>query len=318
MEVVAERGVSARRLILSGDALARKQRRHFILLVLIPHVFAMAALASLFWWPFAAPEAAALGLMWIVTGIGISTGYHRLFTHASFRTGPRVEMALAIAGSMAGQGAVTSWVSIHRHHHQLSDDVGDPHSPNLIVGGPLAKLRGWLHAHLTWMSQHEFPNPVHYARDILRKRHLSGISRHYYRWVAIGILIPAIAVALWEQSFTGLARGALWGGAVRLVILSNTIWAINSFLHLSGSRVFPTRDNSRNAPLLGLLSFGESFHNNHHAFPRSAALGLGAPYLDPGYWMIALLRRMGLADTVWTPTPQMVRDRLTVGGGAET
>jgi stearoyl-CoA desaturase (Delta-9 desaturase) len=302
-------GVPMRRPTVSSPYIHRKQLEHFLLLDVVPHAFALAALVWLFFRPVGWPELSALVIMWVVTGLGISAGYHRLFTHTAYRATPRAETGLAIAGSMAGQGAVVSWVAIHRRHHQCSDEAGDPHSPNLHGRRPLDVVRGLAHSHFLWMRRHEYPNPIHYAKDVLRNPRIIRVDKHYYAWVGLGVVLPALYVGAIEHSYLGLISGALWGGAVRLVVVGNIIWAINSFLHTVGERAYQTSDDSRNAALLGLLSFGEAFHNNHHAFPRSASFGLRRAHLDPGYWLIAGLARMGAAENVWVPSPKQIDER---------
>jgi len=302
-------GTPLRRPTVSSPYIHRKQLEHFVLLDLVPHVFALAALVWMFFRPVGWPELSALVIMWAVTGLGISAGYHRLFTHTSYRAAPPTETALAVAGSMAGQGAVVSWVAIHRRHHQCSDEPGDPHSPNLHGRRLTEVVRGLAHSHFLWMRKHEYPNPVHYAKDVLRNRRVIWVDKHYYSWVLLGIVLPALYVGAIEHSYLGLLSGALWGGAVRLVVVGNIIWAINSFLHTMGERSYHTSDDSRNAALLGLLSFGEAFHNNHHAFPRSASFGLRRAYLDPGYWLIAALARAGAAENVWVPSRKQIVER---------
>ncbi len=293
----------------SSPYIRKHQRRHFLLLDLLPHAGAVFAIAGLWLIPFGWPEILSFLIMWAITGIGITVGYHRLFTHLAFKAKPKLEVCLAIAGSMAGQGGVISWACLHRRHHQLSDQEGDPHSPNLHGTQFWEQARGLLHSHLLWMRGHEYPNPGHYVRDLLKSKRIIFVNKHYYYWVLLGLLLPALFVGIIRQDFTGLLTGLLWGGAVRLLILGHTIWAINSFLHVFGSRPNQTTDNSRNAPMLGLLTFGEAFHNNHHAHPRSALFGLGLPALDPGYWVIWLARKLGWAESVYVPDNDLISKR---------
>jgi stearoyl-CoA desaturase (delta-9 desaturase) len=247
--------------------------------------------------------------MWAITGLGLSIGYHRLFTHAAFRASRGLEMALAIAGSMAAQSAPIAWVAIHRRHHQFSDRVGDPHSPHLSGPGWGGRLRGLLHAHFTWMARHDFPSPGHYARNLLSNRHLMWVNKRYLIWVFLGLAAPAVFVALVRQEWIGLLTGALWGGAVRMVFTAHVNWMINSITHSFGHRPFQTPDASRNVAAMSWLTFGESFHNNHHAFPRAADVSLGKPWLDPGYLVICLLRRAGLANEICTTSAAMIEAR---------
>ena len=297
---------------ITSPYIRKQQLKHFLLLDILPHIFSLFAVISLWVLPFGWPEISVLIIMWLVTGLGITVGYHRLFTHKSFQAQKNFEIGLAIAGGMAGQGGVISWACLHRRHHQLSDREGDPHSPNLHGGSIKNKFNGLLHSHFLWMRKHEYPNPGYYVRDLLQSKHIVRVNRYYYIWVLLGIVIPALVVGLIRQNVMGLVTGALWGGSVRLIILGHTIWGINSFLHVVGKKTHQTSDNSRNAPLFGLFTFGESFHNAHHAHPRSALFGLGAPSLDPGYWLIWASAKLGLARNVHVPDDDSITKRLSI------
>lgn len=297
-------------LAVDDPALHRLQHRHFLLYDILPVPAALLAFALAIYEPIGAPELTAMLVMWVLTGLGMSVGYHRLFCHKSFEAAPVVRAALAVCGAMAGQGGVVSWVAMHRRHHERSDATGDMHSPNLHGPGRLNALRGLLHAHLLWMYAHPYPNAVHYAPDLLRDRRISFISRHYQAWVIAGLLLPALACAAWRGSWYGLISGFLWGGMVRMLVLEHAIWALNSLCHRFGSRRYVTRDNSRNLAWLAPLIFGESWHHNHHAFPQSAWFGLAWHRIDPGYWFILLLRALGLARDVRVPTPEQLQARL--------
>lgn len=240
-------GPAPRRKTVSNPYIHRLQRRHFLLFDVLPFFGAVAAVAFLAVHPAGATEFALLGSMWLLTGLGVTVGYHRLFAHRTFRAAPSVAVVLAVLGSMAGQGSVTSWVALHRRHHECSDREGDPHSPNLAGGGLTGRLRGLAHAHILWMRRHEYPNIIHYAPDVIRRRALVRVARLYYYWVALGLLLPAFVGGLVHQSWTGAVSGLLWGGMVRMFALEHIIWAINSFLHVFGSRAYRSRENSRNS-----------------------------------------------------------------------
>lgn len=301
---------------ISNPYLHRLQRRHFLLFDVAPIVGTAAAVAFLWVRPFGWLEAVLLVGMWLVTGFGITVGYHRLFTHRTFRTGPRVAAALAIAGSMAGQGGVVSWVAIHRRHHECGDREGDPHSPNLSGDGLRGALRGLVHSHFLWMRRHEYPNIAHYAPDLIRDRSLVRVARRYYLWVVLGLALPTLVGGLVTLSWTGAVSGLLWGGLVRMFVLENIIWAINSFLHMVGTRAYASRENSRNGGVFALLTFGESWHNNHHAFPESPSFGLDWYRLDPGFWLIRALAACGLAADLKVPAPERRAARRLPADGA--
>lgn len=294
---------------ISNAYIHRLQRRHFLLFDILPIAGIPLALAFLLVHPFGVTELALFLGMWLVTGLGVTVGYHRLFTHRTFKAAPSVSAALAVLGSMAGQGGVVSWVALHRRHHECSDREGDPHSPNLSGGGFKGRLRGLLHSHFLWMRRHEYPNIVHYAPDLLKDRSLVRVARLYYYWVALGILLPALIGGVVYQSWTGAVSGLLWGGLVRMFILEHIVWAINSFLHMFGTRPYVSRENSRNGGVFGLVTLGESWHNNHHAFPESPSFGLNWYHLDPGYWLIELLALLGLASDLKVPTKERMESK---------
>lgn len=291
-----------RKKTISTPYIHRLQRRHFLLFDVAPIAGTVAALAFLFVRPFGVVEFALLFGMWLATGLGITVGYHRLFTHRTFRTTSAVAAVLAVLGSMAGQGPVVSWVALHRRHHEYSDRAGDPHSPNLSGDGVRGALRGLAHSHFLWMRRHEYPNVVHYAPDLIKDRSLMRVARLYYWWVGLGLLIPTVLGGLLTLSWTGAVSGLLWGGFVRIFLLEHIVWAINSVLHMVGTRPYRSRENSRNGGVFALITLGESWHNNHHAFPESPSFGLHWYRLDPGYWLIWTLETFGLAWDLKIPS----------------
>ena len=255
-----------------------------------------------------------LAVTYALTGLGITVGYHRLLTHRSFKTTRLVRALLAVLGSMAVEGPVLEWVATHRKHHRFSDNTGDPHSPHVDhAPGWRGALHGLWHAHVGWMLRgQDRPNPARYAKDLLADRDLRLISRTFPLWVAVGLAVPfGLGMAL-TGSVAGGVTGLLWGGAVRIFLLHHATFSINSLCHSFGRRPFSTRDQSRNLAWLAPLSFGEAWHNNHHAFPTSARHGLARWQLDPGGWLIAALERAHLAwDVTWiSPERQQAkRDR---------
>ncbi|MGW6727112.1 acyl-CoA desaturase [Nocardia sp. NPDC055029] len=291
-----------RKKTISNPYIHRLQRRHFLLFDVAPIAGTVAALGFLFVRPFGVVEFALLFGMWLATGLGITVGYHRLFTHRTFHTTTAVAAVLAVLGSMAGQGPVVSWVALHRRHHEYSDRAGDPHSPNLSGDGVRGVLRGLAHSHFLWMRHHEYPNVVHYAPDLIKDRSLIRVTRLYYWWVGLGLLIPTVLGGLLTLSWTGAVSGLLWGGFVRIFLLEHIVWAINSFLHRVGTRPYRSRENSRNGGVFALITLGESWHNNHHAFPESPSFGLHWYRLDPGYWLIWTLETFGLAWDLKIPS----------------
>ena len=250
-----------------------------------------------------------LGITYALTGLGITVGFHRLLTHRSFKTNRAVRAVLAVLGSMAVEGPVIEWVSTHRKHHSYSDLPGDPHSPHLDdLPGWRGALRGLGHAHVGWIFRgKDMANPARYARDLVADRDLRFISRTFPLWVAVGLAVPFGLGAALTGSWVGGLTGLLWGGAVRIFLLHHVTFSINSLCHYFGRRPFSTGDESRNLAWLAPLSFGEAWHNNHHAFPTSARHGLRRWQLDPGAWLISALERSHLAWDVVRIAPERQR-----------
>ncbi len=250
-------------------------------------------------------------LMYVLTGLGVTVGFHRMLTHRSFQTSSAVRGALAILGSAAIEGPVISWVADHRKHHAYADIEGDPHSPHVGHGhGWSGALRGLLHAHMGWLFLHTHRGrKTRYARDLLEDPVITWVNNTFLVW-AIGGLVMAFGLG-WlfggrlRDGFTGL----LWGGAVRMLVLHHVTYSINSLCHFFGRQRFRTGDQSRNLAWLAPLSLGEAWHNNHHAFPTSAGHGLRRGELDPSALFIRALERLGLVwDVVWvSPEKQAIK-----------
>jgi stearoyl-CoA desaturase (Delta-9 desaturase) len=306
---ISTRRAPPQRKMIINAYIYRLQRRHFLLFDIIPIIGTAAAITFLWVHPFGATELILFLSMWLLTGMGVTVGYHRLFTHRTFKAKTSVQVVLAVLGSMAGQGGVVSWVALHRRHHEYSDRAGDPHSPNLSGSGFKGRLRGLVHSHFLWMRRHEYPNIVHYAPDLIKNRLLVRVARHYYWWVALGIVAPGVVAGLVYWSWEGALSGLFWGGLVRIFILEHIVWAINSFLHMFGTQPYESRENSRNGGIFALITLGESWHNNHHAFPESPSFGLDWYRLDPGYWLIKLLAVVGLAWDLKNPSPERMESK---------
>jgi stearoyl-CoA desaturase (delta-9 desaturase) len=236
--------------------------------------------------------------MYVLTGAGITVGFHRHFTHRSFQTKRPIRVALAALGSMAIEGPIISWVADHRKHHAFSDKEGDPHSPHVEHGhGLKGALKGLAHAHVGWLFIHtQRGRKTRYAPDLMRDRDIAWIDRTFIWW-AIGGFVLAYALGFvfggfdWKAGFTGM----LWGGLVRVLVLHHATYSINSLCHFFGRRPFETGDESRNLAWLAPLTLGEAWHNGHHAFPTSARHGLERRQLDISAGIITALERLGLA-----------------------
>jgi stearoyl-CoA desaturase (delta-9 desaturase) len=257
---------------------------------------------------------AILAVGYVLTGLGITVGYHRLFTHRAFETFPAVRYLFAVLGQMGVEGDVLTWVADHRKHHQFSDRPGDPHSPHADFGdGPLEALKGLWHAHTGWIfSGAGRADRSRYAKDLVRDRGLRLIARLFLPTVLVSLAVPALVGWALIGGWYGFISGLVWGGAVRILLLHHVTWSINSICHFWGRRRFESRDESRNVWWLSWLSFGESWHNNHHAFPSSAFHGLRRFEIDPGGWLIWALEKCGLAWRVVRIAPQRQAAKLTV------
>jgi stearoyl-CoA desaturase (Delta-9 desaturase) len=251
------------------------------------------------------------GLMYVATGLGVTVGFHRLLTHRAFRTGPRTRAVLAILGSAAVEGPVISWVADHRKHHAFADREGDPHSPHVDHGhGLRGALRGLMHAHVGWLFVHDQRGRrSRYAPDLLADPVVSWVDRTFVWWTVAGFVVPGVLGGVIGGSWFAVATGILWGGLVRLLVLHHVTYSINSLCHFFGRRTFKTDDESRDLAWLAPLSFGESWHNGHHAFPTSARHGLSRRQLDISAGVISVLERLGLAWDVVRVDPARVASK---------
>ncbi len=257
------------------------------------------------------PDVIVFAVTYVLTGFGITVGFHRLFTHRSFKTSPALRSLLAVLGSAAVEGPVIEWVANHRKHHRFSDVPGDPHSPHVDHGsGWRGALRGLYHAHVGWLFNDEpMADEQRYAKDLLADRNVRFIDRTFVLWVLAGLLFPFVFGWLLTGTLAGALTGLLWGGAVRIFVLHHATFSINSLCHFCGRRQFATEDESRNVLWLALPTFGEAWHNNHHAFPTSARHGLRWWQLDPSAWLIAGLERAGLVWDVVRISPERELDK---------
>ena len=285
-----------------------------LLAVVLPPIV-IAAVIAVFWNEVVgASDLAILAVMYVVTGFGVTVGFHRLLTHRSFQTSKPVEYLFAAAGSMAVQGPVINWVADHRKHHAHTDEEGDPHSPHVGRGsGVLGALRGLLHAHVGWLvTDHGRAERRRYARDLVEDRGMRALNRAFLGLVLLGLALPAVAGFVLTGRVSGALTGLLWGGVVRIFLLHHVTWSINSICHFFGRRRFAVDDHSTNVWWLALPSFGEAWLHNHHTFPRSARHGLSRleSTLDPSAWLIGAMERLGLIWDVVRIAPERQRQKL--------
>jgi len=299
-----------------SKTMTKVERTVNLIAVVLPFV-AFVAAVILLWNSYVGwTDLVAFGVMYLIAGFGVTVGFHRLLTHRSFQTHKPIEYAFAIAGSMSVQGPVTDWVADHRKHHAHADHEGDPHSPHVGHGDGIGGvMRGLWHAHVGWLlSEQGQASARKYAPDLMDDRGMRTINRRFPLLVLLSLAIPAAAGwALTGGSLAGAATGLLWGGLVRIFFVHHVTWSVNSVCHFLGTRRFETDDHSTNVAWLSLLSFGESWHHNHHAFPRSASHGLrrweGA--LDPSALVIKSMEKVGLARNVVRITPERQLQRET-------
>jgi stearoyl-CoA desaturase (delta-9 desaturase) len=263
--------------------------------------------ADLLFWS----DLVVFAIMYVITGLGVTVGFHRLFTHRSFKAGTVVRTGFAILGSMAIEGPVISWVADHRKHHAFSDQPGDPHSPHVDHGhGLRGALRGLLHAHVGWLFVHtQRGRHERYAPDLLKDPRIRWVSKYFFVWAISGLVLPFLLGWIIGGSLHTALTGLLWGGAVRILVLHHVTYSINSLCHFFGRRAYETKDESRNLFWLALPSFGESWHNNHHAFPTSAEHGLRRWQIDTSAMVIRLLEKLGLAWDVVRISPERQQQR---------
>ena len=256
-------------------------------------------------------DVAVFAIMYLLTGLGVTVGFHRLLTHRSFKTKPWVRGTFAALGSVAIEGPVISWVADHRKHHAFSDQEGDPHSPHVDHGGGWrGALRGLLHAHVGWLFIHtQRANKERYAPDLMKDPQIQFVERTFLWWALGGLIpVPFILGFLIGGSVHAGLTAIVWGGLVRMLLLHHVTYSINSLCHFFGRKRFETDDESRNLAWLAPLSLGEAWHNNHHAFPTSATHGMRRWEIDPSAAVIWTLEKTGLAwDVVRVPRERQER-----------
>jgi stearoyl-CoA desaturase (delta-9 desaturase) len=279
--------------------------------VVVPFAATLVAIVLL-WNSFVTPaDLVIAAVMYLLTAIGITVGFHRQLTHRSFQTPKWLEYTFAVLGSMAVQGSVIAWVADHRKHHAHTDEEGDPHSPHVGEDGHhQGVLRGLWHAHTGWLMETQGrADWKKYARDLYDDPGMRTINRRFVSLVYLSLAIPALAGFLVTGTALGALTGLLWGGLVRIFFVHHITWSVNSVCHFLGSRRFDTDDRSTNVFWLAIPSLGESWHHNHHAFPRSAVHGLKRWEPDPSALIIGGLEKVGLAHNVIRISPERQAER---------
>jgi stearoyl-CoA desaturase (delta-9 desaturase) len=306
------RDVSARRLV----------DRVFAIVVTFapPLAFALALyLHFTGWYSIGRVEIGCMVLMWFLAVAGIELGYHRLFSHGAFNASPGLRVTLAILGSFAFQGPVIWWAAVHRKHHRHSDRPGDPHSmyyfpdsrpvPTTFAG----RVLGFVHAHLGWIwTPDSIRSPAwgRYVRDLYRDPAIFRVHMYYFVWLALGFAIPALIGGLAHGSWKGAFLGFLWGGFVRVFFMNHlSYWGINTLSHSIGPRPYVTADRSTNsiAIVFAVPTMGQSYHNNHHAFPASSKMSHRWYEFDVGHGLLWLGERFGWVSERRYPSPRQMQ-----------
>jgi stearoyl-CoA desaturase (delta-9 desaturase) len=281
--------------------------------VVVPFLALVAAVPIAWGWGISWTDIALAISFYFVTGLGITVGFHRYFTHSSFKANRPLKIALAIAGSMAIEGPVIRWVADHRRHHAYSDKDGDPHSPWRYGETVPALLKGLGFAHVGWMFDLEHTNRGRFTPDLMRDRDLAWVDRLFPVWVTVSLLGPALLGGLITMSWLGAVTAFFWASLVRICFLHHVTWSINSICHAIGERPFAARDKSANFWPLAIFSFGESWHNMHHADPTSARHGVLRGQLDISARLIWIFQSFGwVHDARWPSRERVAKLRAEV------
>lgn len=270
--------------------------------VTIPFLGLIVAIISLWGWGVGSVDVVLMLVLYLLTVLGITVGFHRLFTHRSFEASKFIQGLFAILGSMAIQGSLIKWVAMHRLHHQYSDTVNDPHTPYAYGQNWFGIIRGTWHSHIGWFFTPDPPGLSNYTKDLERSRMLVALSNLFPIWIIISLMIPTLIGGFIASSWEGALTGFIWGGLVRVFLVHHVTWSINSICHLWGENCAETsKDKSRNNVLFGILALGEGWHNNHHKFPTSARHGLKWWQVDLSYYVIWILEKLNLVHRVRLP-----------------
>jgi stearoyl-CoA desaturase (delta-9 desaturase) len=264
-------------------------------------------------------ELVVMASLYVLTAVGVTLGFHRMFTHRALDSSRAMRAILAVLGSMALEGSVITWVADHRKHHAFTDQEGDPHSPHLSGPGLTGAVKGLWHAHIGWLFETVGQaERERFAPDLMKDRTMRAIDRLFPVWAALGLLVPFALGWLLGGSLGVALTTLLWAGLVRVLLLHHVTWSINSVCHFFGRRRFVVEDESRNVFWLAPLSMGEAWHHNHHAFPTSAFHGLRfwERATDPTGLLIVLLEKLGLVWNVVRISPERQADKLATGSGA--
>ena len=297
---------------LSEEPKGRTEKFLVGLFVGVPMIALVAAIPLAWVWGFLTWQAAVIAVVfYLITGLGISMGFHRYFTHGSFKAVTGLRVALAVAGSLAIEGPVLTWVADHRRHHKYSDKEGDPHSPWRFGDDWKALTKGLAWAHIGWMFDGNHTSQEKFCPDLLADKKIARVSRSFPTLVAVSLLAPALIGGLWSWSWQGAVIAFFWASLVRVAFLHHVTWSINSICHTFGKEEFEVRDRSRNVNWLAILSFGESWHNLHHSDPTCARHGALRGQIDIAARLIWVCEKLGWAFDVRWPDEARLSGKIT-------
>jgi stearoyl-CoA desaturase (Delta-9 desaturase) len=285
--------------------------------VSVPPIGLIAAIVLLWNRAIGPFELALMVSLYVVTCLGVTLGYHRMFTHRAFESSRVFRAIIAVLGSMAVEGSVITWVADHRKHHTFTDQEGDPHSPHLAGPGFWGAIKGLWHAHVGWLFETVgTADRERFAADLLRDRVLRVIDKLFFVWVVLSFAIPFALGWVIGGGLGAALTALLWGGLVRVFLLHHVTWSINSVCHFFGRKRFAIEDESRNVFWLAPLSMGEAWHHNHHAFPTSAFHGLSRweRVADPTGLLISLLEKLGIIWNVVRISPERQKAKALTRG----
>jgi stearoyl-CoA desaturase (delta-9 desaturase) len=294
---------------LSADRQSLTERVILFLFIALPLLAVVAAIPVAWGWGVGWVDLVLLAITYTIAAGGITIGFHRHFTHGSFKARRPLRIALAVAGSYAIEGPLIRWVADHRKHHAFSDRDGDPHSPWRFGTSTWALTKGLLYAHMGWLFDVEQTSQAKYAPDLLKDRDIVRISRLFPWFVAGSLLIPAVLGGLLTWSWWGAVTAFFWAGLVRVALVHHVTWSINSICHVWGSHPFLSRDRSGNVWWLAIPSLGESWHNLHHADPTAARHGVEPGQIDISARVIRWFELAGWATDVRWPKPERLAAR---------
>ena len=291
--------------------MATRQKTIAAFIVITPFLFFIYTVYYTFWVGVPAFFIYLWAVMHFLGMCGISLGFHRLASHSSFKPHRAIKMFFLILGSASGQGSVIYWASHHRRHHHKADKPGDVHSPYIGENGKVykSKLEGLFHAYTGWIFETHPSNPVKYSKDLLKDRDVLFINRYYYLWILAGIVSPGFIGLLYEPSVKSFLLGVLFGGLARLCTVQHATWFVNAIAHMFGKKPYRTNDNSTNFFWASIPTVGEAWHNNHHAFPYSARMGLEWWEIDLGYYFLLVLKFFGLVTDVKIPSKSDMKNK---------